>query len=170
MTAAHIKPAPSPEPYAVVYLPELVNGTADKQMLMLPLTFVYLLSMHVHFVLPVSSAAVPLVDAILDEVLAGHSLESKGISYIEAGASMAESLRSATLLVTTHTGADVAASVEELPAAMMFTPEGKGPHIRLRNTEKIADESLKAKLVGCAQLINIQSGGFMSEGHFSLSW
>jgi hypothetical protein len=42
--------------------------------------------------------------------------------------------------------------------------------VRLRNIDKLADEELKGKLVGCAQLINIQSGGFITEGHFSLSW
>jgi hypothetical protein len=46
----------------------------------------------------------------------------------------------------------------------------KSHMVRLRNIEKIADEELKGKLVGCAQLINIQSGGFITEGHFSLSW
>jgi len=170
--AAQIQPVvhQAPAPYGVVFLSELMAGETDKRALLLPITFVYLLSMHVRFIVPVAEKAIPVVESILDEVLAGHSLQSKGLVYQAVkGAELDELVESATLLITS--GDDTAFDqASTLPQAAICQQAGKGPNVRLRNVDRIVDEGLKAKLVGCAQLINIQSGGFLSEGHFSLSW
>jgi len=59
---------------------------------------------------------------------------------------------------------------EKLPAVVISKSEGNSNLVRLHNLEKIDDPGLRAKLAGCAQLINVQSGGFIVEGPFSLSW
>lgn len=174
MLAALTQPTPQPAaaPYGLVYFPELLTGQPDKGALLLPLTFAYLLSMHVRFVLPVSEGAVTVVESILDEVLSGHSLQSKGLVYqtLATGEGLQEVLGSPTMMITSSAGTQAQPWASGIPQAVIFAEEGKGPNVRLRNVEKITDEDLRGKIVGCAQLINIQSGGFMSEGHFSLSW
>lgn len=163
---------PAPAPYGAVYLPELLGAPVEKNALLLPITFVYLLSMHVRFVVPVGEAAIPVIESILDEVLAGHSLQSKGLVYqqVSGPEQLRTVLSGAALMVTSGTGAQSQDWAGMLPQAVFFTEAGKGPNVRLRHVERISDEALRGKLVGCAQLINIQSGGFLSEGHFSLSW
>jgi hypothetical protein len=162
---------PAAAPLGVLFLPDLLGDTAATSELLLPFTFVYLLSMHVRFCLPVSEAALPLVEKVFDQVLDGHSLQSKGVAYVVAGAAhIAEMLKAPQLVVTTESAAAQHPELELVPQAIMCRAGDKSHMVRLRNIEKIADEELKGKLVGCAQLINIQSGGFITEGHFSLSW
>jgi len=48
--------------------------------------------------------------------------------------------------------------------------ESNGSVVRVQNLEKVADLGLRGKLASCVQLINAQAGGFITEGHFSLSW
>jgi hypothetical protein len=162
---------PAAAPFAVLLLPDLLAGAVEPTDLFLPFTFAYLLSMHIRFCLPVSEAALPLVEKIFDQVLDGHTLLSKGIVYVVAGAEhLAQMMKSPLLLVTTESGAAQHPELERLPQALMCRATSNVQMVRLRNLEKLADEELKGKLVGCAQLINIQSGGFITEGHFSLSW
>ena len=163
--------APAGVKVAVLFLPDLLSGAVDRSELLLPFTFVYLLSMHVRFCLPVSEAALPLVEKVFDQVLDGHSLHSKGVAYVVAGAAqLSEMLKAPQLVVTTESAAAEHPELELVPQAIMCRAGDKSHMVRLRHIEKIADEELKGKLVGCAQLINIQSGGFITEGHFSLSW
>jgi hypothetical protein len=158
-------------PVAVLLLPQLLDGAVDKDQLFLPFTFVYLLSMHVRFCLPVIREALPVVEKIFDQVLNGHSLQSKGISYVVAGREqIANLLRCPLLVVTTEAAASQHPEVDKVPQALICPAGEKAQMVRLRNVERLCDEELKGKLVGCAQLINIQSGGFLTEGHFSLSW
>jgi hypothetical protein len=162
---------PAAAPFAVLFLPDLLGGTVEPADLFLPFTFVYLLSMHIRFSLPVGEAALPLVEKTFDQVLDGHTLLSKGITYVVAGEErLAQMMRSPLLVVTTEAGAAQHPELESRPQALMCRAASKVQMVRLRNLEKLADEELKGKLVGCAQLINIQSGGFITEGHFSLSW
>jgi hypothetical protein len=162
---------PAAAPFAVLFLPDLLAGTVEPTDLFLPFTFVYLLSMHVRFCLPVSEAALPLVEKTFDQVLDGHTLLSQGIAYVVAGAEhLAQMMKSPLLVVTTEGGAAQHPELESLPQALLCRAASNAQMVRLRNMEKLADEALKGKLVGCAQLINIQSGGFITEGHFSLSW
>jgi hypothetical protein len=162
---------PAATPFAVLFLPELLGPAVEPGELFLPFTFVYLLSMHVRFCLPVSEATLPLVEKVFDQVLDGHSLHSKGVVYVVAGADhIAQMLQSPLLLVTTESGAAEHPELQAVPQALMCRSAEKSHLVRLRNIDKLADEELKGKLVGCAQLINIQSGGFITEGHFSLSW
>jgi hypothetical protein len=155
----------------VLLLPDLLAGAVEPADLFLPFTFVYLLSLHIRFCLPVSEAALPLVEKIFDQVLDGHTLLSKGIAYVVAGAEhLAQMMKSPMLVVTTEGAAAQHPELESLPQALMCRAPTNAQMVRLRNMEKLADEELKGKLVGCAQLINIQSGGFITEGHFSLSW
>lgn len=156
---------------ALFLAPELLGETVDRARLFLPLTFTYLLSMHVPFCVPVREENIAVVESIFDQVLNGHSLESKGIAYVSIGAneSIAALLKDAALVITTDAAATSQPELQNVPQALICN-DGKTQQVRLRNTENIADEALKAKLVGCAQLINIQSGGFITEGHFSLSW
>jgi hypothetical protein len=125
----------------------------------------------VRFCLPVSREALPLVEKVFDQVLDGHSLQSKGVSYVVAGKEqITDLLRSPLLVVTTEAAATEHPEVDKVPQALMCPAGEKAQMVRLRNVERLYDEELKGKLVGCAQLINIQSGGFLTEGHFSLSW
>jgi hypothetical protein len=161
---------PTTANFAVLFLPELLAGSVDPAELFLPFTFVYLLSMHVRFCLPVSEAALPAAEKVFDQVLDGHTLQSKGVAYVVAGSEhMTQMMRSPLLLVTTEAGVTQHPGLQLLPQAVMCRA-GNAHMVRLRNLEKLVDDELKGKLVGCAQLINIQSGGFITEGHFSLSW
>lgn len=166
---ASAQPATAARPYAVLYLPELVNGTAQRERLFMPLTLAYLLSMHVRFCLPVAEDAVPMVESIFDQVLNGHSLESKGIVYEQVAGEALKALVGDAVLVISSEGAAKTAGLEGLPHAVVCQTAA-GYAVKLRNVEKLVDEELKGKLVGCCQLINIQSGGFVTQGHFSLSW
>ena len=162
---------PAAAPFAVLLLPDLLAGAVEPADLFLPFTFVYLLSLHIRFCLPVSEAALPLVEKIFDQVLDGHTLLSKGIAYVVAGAEhLAQMMKSPMLVVTTEGAAAQHPELESLPQALMCRAATNAQMVRLRNMEKLADEELKGKLVGCAQLINIQSAGFITAGHFSLSW
>jgi hypothetical protein len=159
-------------PYGVLLLPSLVGGTAQPQDVMLPLTLTYLLSMHMAFYLPVSGASVALVEALFDQVLNDNILQSKGIVYRPAmePAAIADLLEKATLMVTTNSGSRPGANLAALPQATVCFSNGKVQALDLRNTDRLSDPELKAKLVGCAQLINIQAGGFITQGPFSFSW
>jgi hypothetical protein len=161
---------PAAAPFAVLFFPELLAGAVEPNDLFLSFTFAYLLSMHVRFSLPVSEIALPVVEKIFDQVLNGHTLQSKGVAYVIAGTEhIAQMLKSSLLVVTTESVSAQHPELESVPQAVMCRA-GNAQTVRLRNVEKLADEELKGKLVGCAQLINIQSGGFITEGHFSLSW
>ncbi|MGE0407308.1 MAG: hypothetical protein AB7O65_13515 [Candidatus Korobacteraceae bacterium] len=172
VTSSH-NAAPQASPaYGVLFLPGLVDGTAQQQDIMLPLTLTYLLSMHVSFYLPVAGEKVATVEGIFDQILSGNSLESKGVVYLASleAEKLRNLLEKASLVISTEIGLRPEPAFAGLPQALVSSVEGKVQSVRLRNTELIRDPDLKAKLVGCTQLINIQASGFITEGHFSLSW
>ena len=160
------------KPYAVLLLPAVLNGTLQKQELFLPLTLAYLLSAHIAFRFPLRESALPLVERVFDDILNGLPKESKGICYQSVdGAERATALvPQSSLLLTDERGLHELPRRERLPAAVISRSEGNASLLRLRNLERIDDLGLRGKLAGCAQLINVQSGGFITEGPFSLSW
>jgi hypothetical protein len=157
--------------YGVVVLRELFQPATSKTSLYLPLTFAYLLSPYLPFVLPVGCDCAA-VESVWDEILAGNSLRSKGISYQRGldKESVNRFVERAQLVVTTDLEVQRQAEQRKLPNVFVQQGDGRAPHVKLGSVENISPELLKGQVVGCAQLINIQSGGFISEGHFSLSW
>lgn len=154
----------------MLLLPALLVGTAQPQELLLPLTLAYLLSAHVPFRFPMPESAVPIVEHTFDGILNGLPKESKGILYL-AGVlpeQIAAMVRNAALVLTSDSAP--AADLNGLPAAVFCRGADHSQLLLLRNVDRLADSELKSKLAGCAQLINLQSSGFISEGHFSLSW
>ena len=160
------------KPYAVLLLPAVLNGTPQKQELLLPLTLAYLLSAHITFRFPLRESALPLVERVFDDILSGLPKESKGICYqgVEAAERASALVPQSSLLLTDERGLHELPGSERVPAAVISRSEGSASLLRLRNLEKIDDLGLREKLAGCAQLINVQSGGFITEGPFSLSW
>lgn len=156
-------------PFAALVL----HSTKEKTELFLPLTLTYLLSARIRFVLPISEDDPKILDAAFDELLKGHSLESQGISY-RIGTTRDELLRllqAATLVVTTDPELEAVLNTHQVPYACVVAEEnGKGRTVKLQFLEKIKDQDLRGQLIGCAQLINLQSGGCITEGHFMLSW
>lgn len=165
------QPQTDPAAYGIVLLKELLQRETPKASLFLPLTFAYLLSPYLHFVLPVGSDCAA-VESVCDEILAGNSLQSKGISYSrDLGTEpISRLLERAQLVLTTDPGVQRQAEQRKLPNVFVQQGNGKAPAIKLGSIENIGSEGLRGQVVGCAQLVNIQSGGFISEGHFSLSW
>jgi hypothetical protein len=163
---------PNERPYAVLLLPTVMNGTAHKHELFLPLTLAYLLSAHIAFRFPLRESALPVVERAFDEVLSGLPKDSKGICYQTAchQERMPTLVSCSSLLLTDERGLADLPLCNGLPAAVMAKSDGNTHLLRLRNLEKIEDLGLRGKLTGCAQLINVQSNGFLTEGHFSLSW
>jgi hypothetical protein len=109
------------------------------------------------------------VEKVFDQVLDGHSLQSKAVSYVVAGREQIADLLCSPLLPPRLPLPSVLKSTKFRKLLMCPTSD-KAQIVRLRNVEHLSHEELKGKLVGCAQLINIQSGVFLTEGHFSLSW
>ena len=160
------------KPYAVLLLPAVLEGVPQKQELLLPLTLAYLLSAHIAFRFPLRESALAVVERVFDNILSGLPKESKGIRYQSAeGAECASVLvPHSSLLVTDDRGLQESTNCDGLPLAVISRSEAKSSLLRLHNLEKVADLGLRGKLVSCAQLINVQSGGFITEGPFSLSW
>ena len=170
---AVVRTAPAVEaPYAVLLLPAVLESTPQKQELLLPLTLAYLLSAHIAFRFPLHASAMPVVERVFDGILQGLPKESKGICYqtIEGAEPALLSVPHASLLVTDDCGLKASSGCEGLPAAVLSSSEGSRHLVRLQNLENVSDGGLRAKLVSCAQFINAQSDGFITEGHFSLSW
>ena len=159
-------------PYAVLLLPAVLNGTPQKQELFLPLTLAYLLSAHVAFQFPLRQSALAVVERVFDDILRGLPKDSKGICYQEIGDAECVSafVPHSSLLLTDERGLQDLADCNGVPLAVISKSTRNAHLLRMRNLEKIEDQGLRGKLVGCAQLINVQSEGFITEGHFSLSW
>lgn len=172
-TQAAVQVLPAAEkPYAILLLPAVLSGVPEKQELFLPLTLAYLLSAHIAFHFPLRESALAVVERVFDDILKGLPKESKGIRYqsVEGAERVSVLVPHSSLLVTDDRGLHALAGCETLPAAVISRAEGNSNLVRLHNLEKIADLGLRGKLAGCAQLINVQAGGFITEGPFSLSW
>ena len=160
------------KPYAVLLLPAVLEGVPQKQELLLPLTLVYLLSAHITFHFPLRESALAVVERVFDEILSGLPKESKGIRYQSMDGAECASLLvpHSSLLVTDDRGLQELANCDGLPLAVISKLEDNSNLVRLHHLAKVSEVGLRAKLASCAQLINVQSGGFITEGHFSLSW
>jgi hypothetical protein len=159
-------------PYAVLLLPAVLHGAPSKQELFLPLTLAYLLSAHIAFHFPLRQSALAVVERVFDDILRGLPKDSKGICYQEIGEAehVSALVPQSSLLLTDERGLEELANCNGLPLAVISKSAGNTHLLRMRHLEKIEDQGLRGKLVGCAQLINVQSEGFITEGHFSLSW
>jgi len=160
------------KPYAVLLLPAVLEGTPQKQELLLPLTLAYLLSAHIAFRFPLCESALAVVERVFDDILNGLPKESKGIGYqsVDEAERASALVPHSSLVLTDDRGLHALHSCETLPAAVISRSEGNSNLVRLHNLEKVSDPGLRGKLAGCAQLINAQAGGFITEGPFSLSW
>ncbi len=159
-------------PYAVLLLPVALQGTPQKQELFLPLTLAYLLSAHIAFQFPLRASALAVVERVFDDILSDLPKDSKGICYqgMDEAEHASALVPHSSLLLTDELGLQELANCNGLPVAVISKSAGNTHLLRIRNLEKIEDLGLRGKLVGCAQLINAQSDGFITEGHFSLSW
>ena len=165
--------APAVEvPYAVLLLPAVLEGTPQKQELLLPLTLAYLLSAHIPFQFPLQEGALAVVERVFDDILKGLPKESKGIRYqsVERAESARLLVPRSSLLLTDERGRQATDNWQSLPTAVISRSEGNSCVALLQNLQKVSDLGLRGKLASCAQLINVQSSGFITEGHFSLSW
>lgn len=160
------------KPYAALFLPVVLKRVPQKQELFLPLTLAYLLSAHIAFQFPLRESALPLVERVFDDILHGLPKDSKGICYQSVdGVERASALvPHSSLLLTDDCGLQEMSDCNGVPLAVISKSAGNTHLLRMRNLEKIEDQGLRGKLVGCAQLINVQSDGFITQGHFSLSW
>jgi hypothetical protein len=156
----------------VLLLPSVFHEVDDFQELLLPLTLAYLLSTHLPFRFPMSAVAVTKIERLFDGILNGLPKESKGILYLTepSQADIVHLLQGASLVLTDEAGIEQIPGISELPHAVVCRSGDQMRSLKLRRAEKLQDEGLKAKLMGCAQLINVQTAGFITEGHFSLSW
>jgi hypothetical protein len=168
--ALQVSPAVQ-KPYAVLLLPAVLEGVPQKQELLLPLTLAYLLSAHIAFRFPLCESALAVVERVFDDILNGLPKESKGICYqsVEGAERASVLVPHSSLLVTDDRGLQKLTNCDGLPLAVILKSEGDNL-LRLHNLEKVSDLGLRGKLAGCAQLINVQSSGFITEGPFSLSW
>jgi len=158
--------------YGLLLLPSLFNGAVEHQELLLPLTVAYLLSAHLPFRFPLPEGMINTIEQLFDAILNGLPKESKGILYAPTPslAPMSELLQDASLVITDDVGLEQSDGFADVPQAVLCRATDHIRALKLRNTEKLHDTELKAKLAVCAQLINAQSAGFTTEGHFSLSW
>lgn len=158
--------------YGVLLLPSLFNGAGDRQELLLPLTVAYLLSAHVPFRFPLPESAIIIVERLFDGILNGLPKESKGILYVTNifAEDISALLQHASLVLTDEAGLEQGSGLADVPQAVVCRAMDNMRMMKLRSIEKLYDPELQAKLAACAQLINAQSAGFITEGHFSLSW
>jgi len=112
------------------------------------------------------------VERAFDDILRGLPKESKGICYrsVERAERTGTLVPQSSLLLTDERGRQALDGCDSLPAAVVSRSEGNNCVVLLQNLEKVSDTGLRSKLASCAQLINVQSSGFITEGHFSLSW
>jgi len=159
-------------PYAVLLLPAVLEGAPQKQELLLPLTLAYLLSAHITFQFPLHESALAVVERTFDDILKGLPKESKGICYrgVERAERASTLVPQSSLLLTDERGRQATNGCGSLPAAVISRSEGDTCVVLLQNLQMVSDLGLRGKLASCAQLINVQSSGFITEGHFSLSW
>lgn len=164
--------APWPSTYALVCLKELEQTPLPKHELLLPLTVAYLLSAHIPFALPVSDDTLRLIEAAFDGILNGLSLKSEGIIYAKelSPPTRQELVAGAALVLTTDAEIWQAAVASRLPAAFISRGDGGAPAVELSGLEAVANPDLRAQVAGLAQLVNVQSGSFISQGHFVWSW
>ena len=160
------------KPYAVLLLPAVLEGVPQKQELLLPLTLAYLLSAHIAFNFPLREVALAVVERAFDDILNGLPKESKGICYQNLDRAERAYLLAprSSLLLTDDRGLQELTNCDGLPLAVISKSGGNGSLVRVENLEKVTDLGLRGKLASCVQLINAQAGGFITEGHFSLSW
>ena len=160
------------EQYALLVLKDVLGDSLNQQDLLLPLTLAYLVSAQVRFLLPVPTRHVTQLEAAFDGILNGLALDSQGVSYhdVSAPADIESLLDRATVIITTDAQAQQMARARGLPCAFLGLCDGQPPQVELADMGKLKDEELKGRLAGFAQLINIQAGGLISRGPFSLSW
>jgi len=159
-------------PYGLLLLPTVLDGAPQKQELLLPLTLAYLLSAHIAFRFPLCERALAVVERVFDDILNGLPKESKGIRYesLERPERASALLLHSSLLLTDDRGLQELTNCDGLPLAVISKSGGNGNLVCVQNLEKVADLGLRGKLACCAQLVNAQAGGFITEGPFSLSW
>lgn len=158
-------------PFAVLLLRDFEAAASRKKELLLFLTLTYLLSEHLPFALPMPSEKCSFVDAQFDEVIRGLALKSRGIVYQKdlTASQQKTLLAEASLLLTDEEGAVEFALQHKLPCVVL-QPETQGMRAELHSLEQLSDRDLKSQIIGCVRLINVLSDGFLSRGHFSLSW
>ncbi|MFN7930369.1 MAG: hypothetical protein U0Y68_21080 [Blastocatellia bacterium] len=159
------------KPFAVLLLREFDAAEARRKELLLFLTLAYLLSEHIPFALPMPNEQCAWIDTQFDEVIRGLALKSKGIVYLKdlTATQHRALLAEASFLLTDEVGAMEFAHEQRLPCVAL-RPDTQGMRAELHCLEQLSDRDLKSQIVGCARLINVLSDGFLSRGHFSLSW
>jgi hypothetical protein len=156
--------------YATLLVAELEKTSRDQQPFFLAFTLAYLVSLHIKIRVPLAPSAIHLADSIFDQIIRGHSLASKGILYVSvSNDSEVREIAFGSTLVIAMAHQYPEGACHPVPLARIECAE-QACRVILHDIERIKDENLRGVLVGCAQLINLQAGGLLSAGHFSLSW
>ncbi|HZQ91820.1 MAG TPA: hypothetical protein VFA60_08525 [Terriglobales bacterium] len=152
-------------------MPELYRGRPPREHLLMPLTVAYLLSAELPFCCPVHADSVAVLDAAFDEILRGLTLESCGVTYLTGDKTeVNKALDGAVFVLSDERGEREAAARANRPYAVLSSPNGSGPALRVVHADRIPKADFAAKLAGCEQLLRLQARGITTGGPFSLSW
>lgn len=176
----------APAAYGVLLLPELLGRNplknVTKEEIVLPLTLAYVFSGHIEFRLPLAPCALPAVESAFDEILRSVPLVSKGVQYVRfqgpSKAELQELLTPSALML--HSGNDCAVQAPENAAEVVilaaaknseaYSGAGNVPRLLTRNLDRVRDPELRTKITDCIALFELQAGGHITQGDFSVSW
>lgn len=174
----------APAAYGVLLLPELLSADASKNVskeeIVLPLTLAYVFSGNVEFRLPLVSGALSVVERAFDEIIRSVPMVSKGVLYVRSEESLnnelQQLLRAATLVL--RTGKDCAVETPAHAAEVVilagnskaYSGGGSVPRLLTRNLDRLHDAELRKKIADCISLFDLQAGGHITQGDFSVSW
>lgn len=173
---------PAPCAYGVLLLPELLNGSVTKEEIVLPLTLAYVFAQHFEFRLPLVPAALAAVESAFDEIIRSMPIVNKGVLYVRmrefSPAALEGLLRASTLVIRSDGKLDVCAPATAAEIVLLSAMaqgrnamgDGTGPRMLARNLEALRDPELRKKIADCISIFELQSGGHITQGDFSVSW
>ena len=157
-------------PYAVVLLPSLLSRSVSCEDLRLPLNLAYLLSAHVSFRLPMSTANLAHVERTFDEIISGCLGQSKGISYVTSlPDDLGPLLASAVFVLTNEQGFRITHALAEIPQAVLVRSGEVQYLLRVEGAKRVPDVDWKAKLAGCALSLKVPCRTFSARTRFLLT-
>jgi hypothetical protein len=159
-----------PRPYAVILLPSLLSGSVSGEDLSLPLTLAYLLSAHVSFQLPMSTANLPRVERAFDEIISGRLQQSKGICYVTSlPDGVGPLLESCVFVLTDEPGFRMTRTLAEIPQAVLVRSGEARYLLRVNGAKRIRDVDWKARLAGCALSLKVSCRSFSTRKRFLMT-
>jgi hypothetical protein len=136
----------------------------------MPLRLAYMLSAHVPFQLPMSSANLAQVERTFDEIISGRLQQSKGISYVTPlPDDLSPLLASCVFVLTDEQGFRMTRALTEIPQVVLVRSAEAHYLLRVAGAKRAREVDWKAKVAGCALLLKVPCRTLSTRTRFLLT-